>query len=428
MGRLAWLAGLLNLALTGLAAQDRAAMLTLAEAEQLALRNHPRAAAARLLAEAALETPRQTRALLAPVISGHLTGSVAENGTRLGAGQLNPSSLFSRTATGFSINQVLWDFGRVRALSASFDARAAGAADSAGAIRAEIRLRVRDAYFRRLMAEAQLEALRQNLETRRLTQRQIAALVSSNLRSTLDLSFADLAAAEAELALNRAESDVRAGDVDLSAALGLPAAAHFLLRDEPDPEAAPDSPEALVASAIDSRPDVRALRQQVRAARSFAESEQRLSRPTLSAAGVAGMFGPSDANLRQRYGAVGVNLSIPLFNGGQFASRRTEAQKRAEAAQEDLRDLELRVGRDVRLVLVEVQNARQRLELTAKVLDQANRTLRLAQTRYDLGLGTILELATSQLSRTTAEVSARSARYEVLIRQAQLDFQLGRIR
>jgi len=65
--------------------------LTLAEAEVMALRNHPRVASARLLAEAAKEAPKQTRAVLSPLVAGNVTGSVAENGTRLGAGKPNAS-------------------------------------------------------------------------------------------------------------------------------------------------------------------------------------------------------------------------------------------------------------------------------------------------------------------------------------------------
>ncbi|MFN0102768.1 MAG: TolC family protein [Bryobacteraceae bacterium] len=404
-------------------------VLTLAEAEAMALRNHPRVASTRLTAEAAKETPKQTRALLSPVVVGNMAGSVAENGTRLGAGNLNASSLFSRTAAGFAINQVVWDFGRVRALTASMDARASALGETATAVRGEVLLRVRESYFRVLLSQMQLRVLRENLEARRLTLRQITALTQSNLRSTLDVSFAELNVAEAELALNRAESDVRLAEVDLSAALGYSDPRRFGLADPGDP-ALPlaSSPEDLVTEALGARPELAALRQQVRAANSFAESEKRQSLPMLSATGVAGMFGPRDSNLRQRYGAIGLNLNIPLFNGGQFASRRAEAQLRAEAVGQDLRELEVRVARDVRAAWVEADNARQRMTLTGIVLEQSRKTLRLALSRYELGLGTIVELSTAQLSRTAAEVGAGVARFEYLLRRSVLEFQLGSLR
>lgn len=403
--------------------------LTLPEAESLALRNHPRVASARLLAEAAKETPKQTRAALSPLVAGNMTASVAENGTRMGAGNLNASSLFTRTAAGFSINQVVWDFGRVRALTASMEARASALGESATAVRGEVLLRVRESYFRVLLAQMQVRVLRENLEARRLTLRQITALAQSNLRSTLDVSFAELNVAEAELLLNRAESDVRAGEVELSAALGYAESRQFKLADPGDP-ATPLAATAdeLVSVALGGRPELAALRQQQRAALQFSESEKRQALPLLSMTGVAGMFGPRDANLRQRYGALGMNLNIPLFNGGQFASRRAEADLRAQAVGQDLKELEVRVSRDVRAAWVEADNAQRRTELTSKVLAQALKTLRLAQTRYELGLGTIVELSAAQLARTTAEVGAGMARYEYLLRRSALEFQLGNLR
>jgi outer membrane protein len=403
--------------------------LTLPEAEAMALRTHPRVQSSHLLAEAAKETTKQTRAALSPMVAVNFTGSVAENGTRLGAGSLNPSSLFSRTAGGLAINQVVWDFGRVRALTASMEARASALGETATAVRGEVLLRVRESYFRVLLAQMQLRVLRGNLEARRLTLRQISALAQSNLRSTLDVSFAELNVAEAELALNRAESDVRAGEVDLSAALGYAEARPFVLSDPGDPSSAlPSSADELVTAALGTRAELAALRQQVRAANSFAESERRQSLPMLSAMGVGGLFGIRDANLRQRYGALGMNLNIPILNGGQFASRRVEAELRAQVASQDLRELEVRISRDVRAAWVEADNARLRTGLTGRVLEQALRTLRLAQTRYDLGLGTIVELSTAQLSRTTAEVGAGVARFELLLRRSVLDFQMGALR
>ena len=395
----------------------------------MALRNHPRVASARLLAEAAKETPKQTRAVLSPVVAGNITGSVAETGTRLGAGNLNPSSLFTRSAAGFSVNQVVWDFGRVKALTASMEARASALGETATAVRGEVLLRVRESYFRVLLAQMQVRVLRENLEARRLTLRQISALAQSNLRSTLDVSFAELNVADAELLLNRAESDVRAGEVELSAALGYAEARQFQLADPGDP-ATPLAATAdeLVGGALNGRAELAALRQQQRAAAQFAESEKRQALPLLSMMGVAGMFGPRDANLRQRYGALGMNLNIPLFNGGQFASRRAEADLRAQAVSQDLRELEVRVSRDVRAAWVEADNAQRRMGLTAKVLAQALKTLRLAQTRYELGLGTIVELSAAQLARTSAEVGAGVARYEYLLRRSVLEYQLGNLR
>jgi outer membrane protein len=396
--------------------------LTLAEAEAIAARVHPRILGARLNAQAETERITQAKSAMAAVVSVNLTGAVAQNDTTIGAGAIQTQGLSSRTAAGLSVNQNLYDFGRTKALTSAAESRATAVSENANAIRQEIILRVDEAYYRALLAEAQLRVVKQALEARRTERRQIEALTRSELRSTLDLSFSELMVAQAELDLNRAENDSAAAMIALSAALGGTRNESFTLEDVSDPPALPENPDPLVTDALGSRPDLAALRHQVIAARRFAESERLQSMPALSAIGVAGAYGFKDAQLHRTYGAAGLNLAIPVLNGGLFSSRRREADLRVEAAEQEVRDLEIRIGRDIRSAWVDVSNAQKRLAVTANVVAQANRTMRLAQARFNLGLSTIVELNSAALSQTNAEVSAAVARYDYLLKRAFLSF------
>lgn len=418
----------LPLVLVSVAVAQDASLLTLQEAEAIAMRNHPRVAAARLAAEASQETAKQFRATLSPVLAANFTGSVAEHGTRIGAGQLNASSLFSRTGAGISISQVIFDFGRVAALTASARSRAGAQAELATAVRAETLLRVREAFFRVLSAETQSRISRATLDTLRLTLRQISALVASNLRSTLDQAFAELNVSEAELALDRAENEARSAMVHLAASMGTREDRSYKLADPELPQPMEGSADALAEQAIRARPDLASLRLNVEAARRFAESERRQSMPAVTAVGAGGFLGARDERLRPHYAALGLNLNIPVLNGGLFDSRRREADIRAEVSGQELRDLEIRVARDVRAAWIDSMNAHRRLALTQKTLEYAAKTLRLAQTRYELGLATIVELNQAQLSRTTAEVGAAAARYDYLLKRSILDYHAGSLR
>ncbi len=62
------------------------------------------------------------------------------------------------------------------------------------------------------------------------------------------------------------------------------------------------------------------------------------------------------------------------------------------------------------------------------MLAQANEALRLAQARYDAGLGSIVELKQAQYTQTAAQIGAASAKYDYLIRRALLDYTMGAIR
>ena len=194
--------------------------LTLAEAEQIALRNHPRISSANLLAEAAKSVVTEARAPLYPFLSGNFTSVGAEHNSTLAAGTVQTSSLYSRVAAGVTVSQLVTDFGRTANLVESAKLRASAQEQIVGNTRAAILIEVDQAYYQALAADTVLKVAQAVVENRRLTLRQVQALAQSSLKSTLDVSFAEVAVSEAELALFRAENDVQASRARLAAALG----------------------------------------------------------------------------------------------------------------------------------------------------------------------------------------------------------------
>jgi outer membrane protein len=146
------------------------------------------------------------------------------------------------------------------------------------------------------------------------------------------------------------------------------------------------------------------------------------------AAAVAGVAPLRDDKLPETYSAAGVNMNIPILNGGLFKARREEAGARAAAAAKDVENLSLHIAADVRVAWLDASDAFRRLDVTARMVAEANEALRLAQARYDNSLGSIVELNQAQLNQTTAEIAAASAKYEYLIRRAALDYSTGVLR
>ena len=132
-----------------------------------------------------------------------------------------------------------------------------------------------------------------------------------------------------------------------------------------------------------------------------------------------------NSTIPSRYGAVGVNLTIPIFNGGLFKARQTEAELKARAAAQNTSDLENRIVRDVRVAWLNATTAYDRLALTQQLLDEAKLALDLAQSRYDLGLGSIVELSQAELSMTSAQIANASARYDYQTERVITDYQVG---
>jgi len=400
------------------------ATLTLEQAESIALANQPRLLASQLRARASAERIRQARSGLLPTVQFNATGAlVADVGTATAVGNITTSALSNRFAYGGNLAQLVTDFGRTSALVSSTRDTAAAQNDLATLTRAQVRLNVREAYFRVLGAEAVLKAAKAAQANRQLVSRQLSALAQSELRSTLDVNFAKVLESEADLAVVRAESGVAQERARLATAVGASQPVSASLADvSPSGEALPPSPDDLQHSALAQRADLGAAQSEEKAAKDFALSEKRLSYPSLNILGAAGQIPYHDHTLHDDYAAAGFNLSIPIFNGNLFAARRAEAELESQARTRDTQELRLQVSEQVRNAWYRAYEAFRSLDVTARLVAQSKEALRLAQDRYQAGLGSIVELNEAQLNETSAEISAADANYTYLARRAELDF------
>jgi outer membrane protein len=399
--------------------------LTLAQAQQLAIQNNPQFGAAKYNAAAAYQVAPQYRSAYAPSLQGSLTGVGADNGSRLAAGGLNNPVVYNRLGTGLSVGQMITDFGRTSNLVAMAKLQASAQDQVTETTRAQILLNTSRAYFAVLRAQAVMKVANQTVEARQLVSDQVTALAQSKLKSTLDVSFANVNLADARLLVVQAQNDLKAAEADLAAAMGLPNESGFVLEEEPMPPPLPDRISDLMSEAIQNRPELKNLRLQQSAAERFTKAEHALFFPSVGVIGSAGFAPARYDTIAGRYGAVGMNISVPIFNGGLFRARQTEAEMKAKAAAENVNDLQNRISRDVRVAYLNATTAYDRMALTQQLLQQAQLALDLAQTRYDLGLGSIVELSTAQLNVTSARIADASAHYEYQSERILVDYQIG---
>jgi outer membrane protein len=400
--------------------------LTLSAAEATALVNQPRVLAAQLRARGSAQRIREARSGFFPTVAFNTTGvRVADVGTSTAAGNLATSSISDRFAYGGNLTELVTDFGRTSALVGSTRAAAEAQNDFATLTRAQVRLGVRNAYFKVLGAEAVLRAARAAQTNRHLVARQLTALAQSQLRSTLDVNFAEVLASEADLAVVRGQSAVAQERAALATAMGASQPIAAPLANVALPAPLPLDAESFLLKAQKQRADLSALEAQQRSAAHFATAEERLSHPTLNVLGAAGQVPYHDRTLQGNYAAAGFTLKIPIFNGGLFAARRSEAEFEANARTHDVQQLQLEVSEQVRDSWYQADEAFKSLDVTMRLVAQSKEALRLAQARYDAGLGSIVELNEAQLDETSAEITAADATYTYLSRRTELDFAAG---
>jgi outer membrane protein len=413
------------LLLAGAACAQDPLKLTLQEAEALAVRNNPDVSNALLNAAAANQVTIEVRSALFPTAIGSVTGAGALKSSYIAAGGLNNSSIYSRLAAGVSVGQLITDFGRTSNLTASARLHAEARVDAAKATRADIVLQVDRAYFAALSASSVLTVAEQTVKARQLLVDQVSALANAKLKSGLDLSFAQVNLSEAKLLLLDAQSNVSAAYADLSNALGYREPRAFQLSDTDVPGAPPGDVSPLIQQSLRQRPEVLSVRAELQGARRFTQAEQDLKKPTITALGAVGAIPAHREAIPNQYAGAGVNVNIPIFNGHLFSARASEAEYRAQAAEQAVRAVENRVSRDVQVAFLNASTAYQRLAVTQELQNQATQSLSLAQARYDLGLSSIVELSQAQLSLTSAQIASAGAKFDYALQRAVLDYQTG---
>jgi outer membrane protein len=402
--------------------------LTLADAEGRALKNHPEILSGEFAAQAAQETVHEARSAYYPTAYASVTGVASETGSRIAAGGLNNPIIFDRLAAGVAVGQLVTDFGRTGDLVGSFSLRADAQRQEVGARRADVVLQVDRAYFAVLRAQAVQRVAQATVAARQDGVDQVTALAASKLRSGLDVSFARVNLADAQLLLSQAQNDVQSAFAVLSAAMGGATTATYELAEEPMP-ALPSDGDRLVSDALRDRPDVAAARLAAQSAARFADAEHALVLPSVSAVAATGVAPYRQAgSLNEHYAAAGVNVNVPLTNGGLYRARGAEATLRARAEEQRVQDIENRVARDVRTAWLDARTAFERMGLTDQLLAQASDAADLVQARYDLGLSSVVELSDALLRKTQAEIQQATARHDYQIRMAALRFQIGAVR
>jgi len=409
---------------------NAAPTLTLANAQKLALQNHPQIAAANYRALAAREAVVETRAGFFPSVNLYATAVGANSeGTRIMAGGLNNPSVFDRAAGGLGISQLITDFGRTANLTASSRFQAQAENQNANVTREQVLLQADTAYFNALAAQAVLRVAQQTFTTRQLLLDQVTALATNKLRSELDVSFAQVELEQARLLVEKSQNDADAAMAMLSTALGYREFHQFqLVEQSPPATPATNNIADLVQTALSQRPELLSLRDERDSAVRFAKAERDSRLPTVAAVGVAGDAPTHDSHLPDDYAAGGVQLSLPLFAGGFYVARQHEAELKAQSEDALLRSVEDNVIRDVRIAWLNVNNALEQLHTTGELVRNASEAYDLAQARYNTGISSIVELSEAQLNLTSAQIANTGARYSVLIQQANLNYQLGALR
>ncbi|HEX2677878.1 MAG TPA: TolC family protein [Polyangiales bacterium] len=328
---------------------------------------------------------------------------------------------------GVSATQLLYDFGKSRkawrAAQAAADVRKHDERSALLGLELDVRL----AYFAAGTQKALLAVARDTLANQQRHLEQIAAFVEVGTRPAIDLAQVKTDAANARLAVVRAENAYAVAKASLNEAMGAPGPTNFEVTDDilatVEGENAPL--DQLVQQAVEARPELAAINAQIRAQELSIESIQGDYGPTLSAGTALTDGGRKLTGLAWNWNA-GLTLSWQIFQGGVTKAKAREARAALSGLRADLEVRRKQIALAIEQSRLDVQGALAAVSAADEVVANAKERLNLAESRYAAGAGNIIELADAQLALSNAQTQRVRVDYDLASARAQLLQALGR--
>jgi outer membrane protein len=421
------------------AAEAAGPPLTLAQAEQNALRHQPSIRQAQGQTEAAAGRVEEARSGYLPQVSASATyqrttgnfasrpGALPTNTTMTAPVSWTPAyNYWSFGATG---SQLIYDFNATADRWRSAAAGRQAAVANARGTEATALLNVRHAYFQ---ARAQRDLARVAEEAVANQQKhleQIQAFVRAGMRSEIDLATTRTALANARVQMVTAENAFIGALATLNQTMGLADNQLFDLTDSELPAVPGEdgAPRALIDQALRARPEIVVADEQRRAQELVVAAFRGNYGPALSA--VAGLTDAGAAldRLTPNW-FMGLTASWAILQGGLTHGQVREANGTLTSLAAQADAVRLQVGVDVEQARLAVRAAKSSIAGASEALANAREQLRLAEGRYRTGQGSVIELFDAQVAQTTAAAQDVSARYNLAGARAQLLAALGVVR
>ncbi|MBP6333485.1 MAG: TolC family protein [Aminivibrio sp.] len=383
--------------------------ISLEECLALAEANHP------ALEEARAALAGQQARLGQVRVSNALKGNLSASGSR-------NSGSDGTYSTSFSVSKLLSDSGKNALERKSQGLSVDAASESQRETVLSVRTGVKDAYYGLLLASRKRDQAESAVKTYQRHLDKARGFYDAGVKARFDVTKAEVDLSNARIDLVSAESSLETARAALSRAVGVPLDHAHPVSDFLAPRDIPEENFAL-EQALENRPDIRSSRLKSQAGKLGISIAAKGNAATISVTGSAKLSGtglPPDDDF-----SVGITLSVPVFDGGLTDYKIAEARASADGLDASLKKLEQTIRYEVRSALLSVREAEARIPAAGLLVRQAEENLTLAEGRYEMGVGNVLEVADALLAFNSARVSHFQALHDYSKALSDLEQTLG---
>jgi outer membrane protein len=330
-----------------------------------------------------------------------------------------------------TLRKLLFDFQHTRDLVQQSEELAKASAAGTDKARLDTVFQVRQGFFQTLQSQRLVQVQEANLVNRRRQLEQAQARFKAGLGLPLDVSRTQAAVAEAVLNLTQARNDAQIGLVTLATSMGIDPRTPLKLSEKDlailpvvNGQTAIDKPETLYQKALELRPEMTQARSNLAAQNHGLNAAHTTSAPLINVSlGYVAGIRPIAAQTN----AINLIFSInyDLFDGGLQDAKVREAEATLEATKAQLENIGQGIISEVSQAYLRMKSAEQKIQ-TAELQEQnASESFRLAEGRYKVGLGILLDVLDAQASLLTAQTNRVNALTQLELAKASLARSVG---
>ncbi len=401
--------------------------ITVDEAVAIALEAQPQIAARLADYEASRYRVAQAFSPLLPQITSTWNAQRDQNVTGNSAAAVQGAGgvqTFWTTTTSarIALSQTIFDFGKSAASADVARKNADITFQNVELQRQQLVDTVKEAYTNILFAQRLIKVQEQALDRANLNLRSAQGNYEVGTQPRSVVARAEVDVANARVAIIQARNAERVARVGLNTAMGIAASYPTQVVDNLAYVPITVDRESLLREALTRRPEYRQAQLSAEAAGLTVRQSARNFLPNVTAGAFLGGARPQFHEIWE----FSVGLSWTIFDGGNLIARYKESQALLDAARARVKSSEQTIAQEVTQAYLSLVETDERILAARVAVDSATENFRLAQGRFDAGVGTILEVTDAQLALTQSQNTEAQALADFRIAQARLDRALGR--
>jgi outer membrane protein len=326
---------------------------------------------------------------------------------------------------GPNLTQTIYDFGRTSSAVKQNRENVKASEQDLVTTRQTVILNVKQAYFGVLQSQHLIEVAQEVGNNTKQHLDQAQGFYQAGTRPKIDVTKAEVDVANADLALITAKNNYLVARVNLNNAMGLTEKLEFPIEDIMGITPEKIGVDDILKAAFEQRPEILQLKAKQRSQEAAIELAQSSYYPILSGTAQYLMRGRHMPNETAWDAFFGATLTVPLFSGFLSPSQVSEqrANLRNLLAQEETLKLNIRLESEQ--AYLSAKQAEEQVRVTQKTVSQAQENYELAAGRYQVGVGSPLEITDAEVSLANAKANYIQALYNYKVSEARIEKAMG---